>query len=206
MKKRVLAQSVAVGTLILGAAGALSGCASGSPRADATVAASQGSSVAADAEAEADTPASCASGQLSVQYRTAGSDMGHRGAVVVFTNDGPGACTLSGYPGAAVTDHPGHVVLSAQRSLTGYLGGTGNVTAVTLAKGERASALIEWDAATSDGRPAPAGTDCPGMKGGKLLVTPPNTQAAIAFPAPSDLCSGFAVHPVVPNTSGVTSD
>jgi len=244
MKKRVLAQSCATGALILGAAGALSGCAgdttgsglshtaaAAAPTTAATTAAAKApSTTQPSTKAQATPPPTvyanptaaatsdgyqdssdqlgvpaCATGQLSVRYVAGDVGLGHRSAILVFTDDGA-ACTLYGYPGAGVTDRPGQVVLNARRSLSGYLGGTTNVSTVTLENGGYASALLEWDAAPQDGQTTPVGADCPGMDGGELLVTPPNTTIATAFPAPGDLCSDFYVHPVVPGTSGVTSD
>lgn len=234
MNKRVLAQSCAAGALILGAAGALSGCAGGStgsgpahtaagaaqsttqntaqstgtaattspsaePVADVTSDSNQGSS------GRSGTPA-CADGQISEKYVKGDVGLGHRSAIIVFTDNGSGACTLSGYPGAGVTDQPGKVVLNAQRSLVGYLSGTTAITTVTLQPGGQASAMLEWDAAPAGGQETPVGANCPGMYGGKLLVTPPNTRISTAFAAPADLCTDFYVHPVVPGTTGVTRD
>jgi len=48
--------------------------------------------------------------------------------------------------------------------------------------------------------PAGSATSCPKLAG--LLVTPPNTRSSTRLNgAPGD-CSGLAVHPVVPGTSG----
>jgi hypothetical protein len=143
----------------------------------------------------------CGGAQLTVKLTDEDAGLGHRSVVLLFTNDGSASCTLTGYPGAAVTDSGGKVVVNALRSLSGYEGGATSVTTVTLAPGGEASAVLEWLAAPAGGQ-SPTAANCPGMDGGRLLITPPNTTAAASFSVPQDLCQGFAVHPVVSGASG----
>jgi hypothetical protein len=130
--------------------------------------------------------------------------LGHRGLILLFTNTGSTGCTVAGYPGATVTDN-GQTdfapLMDAKRTLTGYEGGTRSVTTVTLTPGASASAVLEWLAAPADGDD-PAAANCPGMAGGYLEITPPNTTAATKFQPPADMCSDLQVHPVVAGSSG----
>jgi hypothetical protein len=232
MYPRTLMNVCAVGALAVGAAVALGGCegakaaaASGAQSSSSASAAqgagsgTTGAGTAAQASsagtagtgsagsgtgsvnaASAGT-AACGNGQLSVQLTMPDAAAGHRSRVVLFTNTSGSSCTISGYPGAAVTDKQGKVVLDAQRSLTGYEGGAAGVTTVTLSPGGHASDVIEWLGFPTDGQdPVPA--NCPGVDGGSLLITPPNTTKATSFSSPSDLCAHFLVHPVVAGTSG----
>jgi hypothetical protein len=145
--------------------------------------------------------AACGNDQLSVQQTMPDASAGHRSLVLLFTNTSGSSCTISGYPGAAVTDKQGRVVLNANRSLAGYEGGAAGVTTVTLSPGGHASSVIEWLGFPTDGQ-APVGANCPGMDGGSLLITPPNTRKTSSFSSPSDLCADFSVHPAVAGTSG----
>lgn len=218
--------------LLLGAvvaAGVLSGCtssgASGTATASATASASGGASTAAgggstsaaatggqtgastSASANATSAgnsgtAACTDAHLKVTTASAGVGAGHVGWIVVFTNTGSASCSIEGYPGAGVTDQPGQVVLNAEREQFGYLGGQyPSPAAIVLAPGKAASTLIEWVDAPTNGQ-APVGANCPGMDGGKVLITPPNTTQSTAFPAPGNLCALFEVHPLISGSSG----
>lgn len=122
--------------------------------------------------------------------------------ILVFTNTGSASCSVEGYPGAGVTDKPGDVVLNATRQQTGYMGGEyPSPATIVLKPGGAASTVLEWLDAPQNGQ-APVGANCPGMDGGKVLITPPNTQQSTSFSAPPDLCSGFEVHPLVAGSSG----
>lgn len=160
-----------------------------------------GGGATGSADGDSSRAAACANDQLRVQLTTPDASAGHRGLVVIFTNASGTSCTISGYPGAAVTDRPGQVVLNARRSLAGYEGGAAGVTTVTLSPGGHASDVIEWLGFPADGQ-TPVGANCPGMDGGSLLITPPNSTKASSFDSPSDLCADFSVHPVVAGTSG----
>lgn len=145
----------------------------------------------------------CANGQLSVNYASVGAAAGHTGYILTFTNTGSSSCTVKGYPGAGVTDHFDKVVvLNATRSQSGYIGGQNSSPAtITLTPGAVASTVLEWLDAPLNGQD-PVGANCPGMDGGKLLITPPNTTASTTFSAPANLCADFFVHPLVPGSSG----
>lgn len=212
------------GVAALGAAAALGGCksaattASGSaPQSSVSVAVASspdaGASSAGDAQASTAAVTgssaagnsaagnsvgsnSCADSQLGVAETSPDASLGHRAYILVFTNKGSKTCTLSGFPGAAVADTSGKIVLNAQRTLVGYEGGVSKVTTVTLAPGASASSVLEWDVS------GPAGSTCPGAAGGRLLITPPNTTTTTSYTLPNDLCGDFQTHPVVAGTGG----
>jgi hypothetical protein len=124
--------------------------------------------------------------------------------VLVFTNSGSSTCTLTGYPGATVTNNGQYnfaPYVNAQRTLRGYLGGASAVTTVSLAPGGTASAVLEWLDAPTDGS-EPNAANCPGMAGGYLEITPPNTTVASKFDPPTDMCTDIQIHPVVSGSSG----
>jgi hypothetical protein len=142
-------------------------------------------------------------GRLKVGVKSAGVASGNEGYVLVFTNTSTKACTVDGYPGAAVTDKPGQVVLNATRELSGFMS-EGQYPAphpIALAPGAAAATLLEWIDNPLHGG-TPVGANCPGMDGGKLLITPPNTTRSTAFPAPLVCVGYFVVYPLIPGTSG----
>jgi hypothetical protein len=183
--------------------GATTGATSGA--APASTGASTGTQPTTDASTGTSTAAgisACTDADLKVSTTSAGAGLGHVGWILVFTNTGSVSCSVEGYPGAGVTDKPGGVVLNATRQRTGYLGGQypGPAT-IVLKPGGAASTMLEWIDAPPNGQ-TPVGANCPGMDGGKVLVTPPNTRQSTPFPAPADLCSAFEVHPLIAGTSG----
>jgi hypothetical protein len=121
--------------------------------------------------------------------------MSHDGLVLKFTDVSGHACTLRGYPGAAVASG-GTTLLNAARELNGYIGDQRQLTAaplVTLQAGQSASAQLEWE--------ANAGEPCYPNGSGTLVVTAPNTTKSTPLRAmtvgSSGTCAGFEIHPVV---------
>jgi Protein of unknown function (DUF4232) len=151
---------------------------------------------------DAGTPA-CTDNQLKVSLKSAGVASGHEGDILVFTNTSSTACTVDGYPGAAVTDNPGQVVLNATRELSGFMseGQYPTPHPIRLLSGATAATLLEWIDNPLHGG-TPVGANCPGMDGGKLLITPPNTTKSTAFPPPRICVGYFVVYPLIPGTSG----
>lgn len=137
----------------------------------------------------------CGGAQLRVTTGDGGAAAGHLAMVLVFANTGSTACSLDGYPGAALSGPGGSTLLNAQRTLSGYIGGAKGVDTVTLAPGASASALLEW----SD---VPTDNACPGAGATALLITAPNTTATTSLAPINEVCSGFQIHPVVSGTSG----
>ncbi|MDQ2728567.1 MAG: DUF4232 domain-containing protein [Actinomycetota bacterium] len=177
---------------------ALGAC--GGPTAPAPQSGSQPNRAAPDTAAPASS-ADCQGTSLVVSAGPGTAGLGHVGVPLLFRNSGTTPCRLAGYPGVAgLTSGGGQT--QAARTLGGYLGGLrsgmSSLPVIELAPGEVASALVE-------GTDAPAGTatSCPSFTA--LLVTPPNTRQASRLTAGLPGCSGLAVHPVVPGTTGSLS-
>jgi hypothetical protein len=146
----------------------------------------------------------CTNAQITVSDAGGGAALGHVDQVLVFTNTGHTACTLTGYPRLAGLSSIGQDETQATRTPGGYMGGllSGDTTppVVSLAPGETASAIVE-------GTDNPIGSR-PCFHYQALLVTPPNltdqTRVGISdagmqgFPD----CSGLEVHPVVAGSTG----
>jgi hypothetical protein len=124
--------------------------------------------------------------------------MNHDGQVLEFTNVSGHACTLHGYPGAAViANGDGRTLVNATRELNGYIGDERQLSSaplVTLKAGQSGSAVVEW---VGD-----AGEPCYANGSGTLVVTPPNTTKSTSLRTitvgSSGLCANFEVHPVIP--------
>ena len=225
MSSRILTKATAVGALLLGAA-ALSGCASkagasaGTTQNVTTVASAGGASTGAASGTNTSSSTStgtgsgtstlaaggggagdCTGGQLSLKIDQGSSGMGHTGSVLVFTNTGSSTCTISGYPGAEVTDD-GDYNWASRMNATRVSGGM-SVSAVSLSPGSSASAMLEWDVNPSPGSGDQTNAaNCAGMAGGYLEITPPNTTATVKSDPPLDMCTDLQVFPVVAGTAG----
>lgn len=141
------------------------------------------------------SPVGCQTANLTITLGSAKSGLSHYGQTIVFRNNGP-RCVLHGYPGLDGDNASGGTVLSAERTLSGYLGGLGAGVAeptVVLATGDSASALYEGEA------PGVPGVACPAYT--VLAITPPNETHTVKLPSPQTIC-GLQIHPVVPGTSG----
>lgn len=103
---------------------------------------------------------------------------------------------MKGYPGLDGLDATGKVLVSAARTLRGYLGGlrADSPSSVVLATGAAASALFEGLIGPLSGDPP-----CPPVT--ELLVTPPNETRPVRIPVTYGLCD-LTVHPVVSGTTG----
>jgi hypothetical protein len=150
----------------------------------------------------------CTNGQMVVSDSGGGAGLGHEDQVILFTNDSPAPCTLTGYPGVAGLNASGQQVVQAIRTPSGYLGGLWNNATtpprVSLNPGQTASAIVE-----GTDNPIGTATSCPSYT--HLLVTPPNltnsvrvSVSGLGSPPTSGLpgCSVIEVHPVVPGSIG----
>jgi hypothetical protein len=140
---------------------------------------------------------SCRISQLAVSIGDQQGGDGHSSGAIRFRNTGTSACRLYGYPGVAALDSSGKQVAQAQRTLRGYMGGLASgqhtPTAVALAPGHTASALVE--AANA----APNGNSCGTIP--TLLVTPPDETHHIKLSWQGG-CASFQIHPVVTGDTG----
>lgn len=140
-------------------------------------------------------PVRCRGTELGTTLTVAQGGLSHQGYVIEFKNRG-GACTITGYAGVDALNAKGRRVLSATRTKSGYLGGveSGPIPKVHLAKGQTASALLEW---------IDVGPPCPRAR--SLRITPPNAVKSVVLSPKSlkaqTLCR-VEIHPVVPGTTG----
>ncbi|MDQ6617302.1 MAG: DUF4232 domain-containing protein [Actinomycetota bacterium] len=141
----------------------------------------------------------CTTRQLSISLAGTPGGLSHFGYVIAFKNTGD-PCQLHGYPGLDGVSSNGVVVVSAQRTPNGYLGGLPEgVTAgpnVQLGSGQSASALFE-------GINGPVASLGPCTTYVAVVIIPPNeTQAVrLAFAGGAYLCY-LQIHPVVAGATG----
>ena len=143
----------------------------------------------------------CQNGDVQVSESAGQGAAGHVSLLLVFQNVSGHLCTLHGYPGASITAQDGTDLLDAKRTLSGYLGGAVGLKkapVISLAAGERASAVLEWSDVDS-------GSGCTPTNQANLVVTPPNfTQSStLSIAKGTEICSGFQIHPVL---KGVVSE
>jgi len=121
--------------------------------------------------------------------------------LIDFENTSSAACTLYGYPGAAIVDDAGAQIRQATRSLRGPLGGLPDSQdtppRVQLQPHTFAAALVEGVDQKQAGA-AQAGCDAPDYP--QILITPPNTTTPVPFTVGWPKCYSFTVHPVRPLT------
>ena len=141
-------------------------------------------------------PPACTIAELAVTAEPTQSVMSHGGAQIRFTNNGPGRCVISGYPGVAAMDAAGHPVGDARRTLHGFIGGApqgSQPPVLELRQHETASALVE--SLYQGSAPAP----CPEVAA--LVVTPPGETHSVRLAVQMYGCE-LEVHPIVPGASG----
>lgn len=153
--------------------------------------------------ARATTPPACRTAHLQIVVG-AGPQPGldHQGLAIRFTNRGQ-LCSLRGYPGVDGFSARGQRLVSAQRTLSGYLGGVRRgrrAPIVKLAEGQTAAAVFEWF-----GGPA-RGTRCERIA--YLELTAPGTTRSVRYPLSFYSADrryqecDLQVHPVVPGRTG----
>jgi len=143
-------------------------------------------------------PALCTTGQLTITIAGIQGGLSHAGEVILFKNTG-NACQLHGYPGVDGVNGDGVVVVSAQRTPGGYLGGLPfGATAgpnVELSDGQTASALLE-------GTDGPIASQGPCAAYTTVAVTPPNETHTVHITSPGGTLCYPQIHPVVAGTTG----
>jgi hypothetical protein len=153
-----------------------------------------GAVVAIADRAQASTSA-CSGSAIVVSATETEGATGHGSLVLHFRNTSGRPCTLFGYPALNALDGRGRVVARAQRTASGFAGGSHNGThAVVLRPGASASATVEWlnfNAATSG--------SCPFSQ--SIATAPPNVSHLVRLPRSVSTCE-LQVHPVVPGLSG----
>jgi D-serine deaminase-like pyridoxal phosphate-dependent protein len=120
---------------------------------------------------------------------------GHGNLVLRFRNTGSASCRLHGYPGLDALRANGHLLAAAQRTVSGFTGGsTHGVPTVVLRPGHYASADVEWQnfAPTTGG-------DCAFSH--SIATTPANTTRTVHLTRSVSAC-GLQVHPTVAGRTG----
>jgi len=200
----VRAARLAGGLAPLAVALVLAGCSSGTNNGGSTTTVTSGrstttttSSAQGSTSTAGSTPttvtgvATCQPGQLTI---TAGMSNGAAGTIemtVTMVNNGPGTCTMKGYPGMQLLDGSGNNLPTnvLRGGGPGFLNpAAGQPPAlVTLTSGQQASFSLSYE-------DVPVGTETSCPMSAKTLVTPPNdtAHAVIAFQA--DPCGGGTIH------------
>jgi hypothetical protein len=188
----------------LATAVAVTGCGSGNTTtsgpthttATATATVDTTASSTAPQARSATVAAGCTAAHTTVSLGATGAATGHLGITLLFHNSGAAPCTLTGFPGAALTSR--HRVLHARRTLRGFLGGLSPqarvIPGVRLAAGGYASALLEGEDVNAQTNAA-----CPSYS--DLLVTPPNQRVTARLHRSLEMCNP-EIHPVVAGTTG----
>ncbi|WP_375483926.1 DUF4232 domain-containing protein [uncultured Jatrophihabitans sp.] len=113
---------------------------------------------------------------------------------ITLANTSSTACTLTGFPGAAIVDSSGTQVRQAKRVIGGPVAGTiERVATLTVHPGGSVFSYLEGHSTKTSGA-AQAGCDAP--KYPRILVTPPDTRTAVPFTIGWPQCYSFEVHPV----------
>jgi hypothetical protein len=139
----------------------------------------------------------CATGQLHVTVHSSGAGAGQRYDVIVFTNTGEHACSITGWPGVSyVAGSDGHQVGAAARR-DGKMGRTHR-----LAPGHSVSAQVRMASVHNYPKSKCHPTHVRGLR-----VYPPNNTASVYLDDPGTGCASHAVRQlgvrhVVPGTSG----
>lgn len=146
------------------------------------------------------TPARCTTNDLSLRLGQAGGAAGSVYEPIVFTNNGTGTCTLTGYPGVSflATKSGPQVGVAAARNTQHA------AASVSLAPGATASAMLQ---VANEGN-YPAATCKPTTVTGLRVYPPGETQAAyVAFSQPQKACSTdvhqLSVEAVVAGAAGM---
>ena len=150
----------------------------------------------AGASGSADAVAQCVNGDVQVSQDGGQGAAGHISIVLVFQNTSGHRCSLYGFPGASLVGPDGKDLLDATRDRAGLSA----IPTVVLDAGGQASAVLEWSDVTNSSEPG----GCAVQKAANLMVTPPNfTQSTeLTLGAGTEVCSGFAIHPVVKGVAG----
>jgi hypothetical protein len=118
------------------------------------------------------SPIACRSGDLTLAHASDDAGAGQREVVYSLTNNGPAACTLTGFPTLALIDAGGQQIASVTtvQSQDGDFAANGASATVTLTPKGQAVFRIRFTGISGAGKPC--------VNPAKVRVTPPgNTQA-----------------------------
>lgn len=114
----------------------------------------------------------CKSGDLALAHQSDDAGAGQREVVYAFTNNGPAACSLTGFPTLALIDAQGQTISSVTtvQSQDGDFAANGAPATVNLAPKGLGVFRIRYTGISGAGKPC--------VNTAKIRVTPPgNTQA-----------------------------
>jgi hypothetical protein len=137
----------------------------------------------------------CGNQSLAVSATREQGATGHGNFVLLFRNKTVSACTLFGYPGLDALNASGGVMKHANRTLSGFTGGsTHGLQTILVQPGHFASADVEW----MNFNPNTAGP-CPFSH--SVAATPANTSHTVQLARSVSVCR-LQVHPTVAGKSG----
>jgi len=144
---------------------------------------------------QASSVSACGNSAVAVGASATQGATGHGNLILTFKNRSSHSCSLYGYPGLDALDRSGHVLRHAQRTLSGFTGGsTHGLRTIVLAPGRYASADVEW----MNFHPT-TGTAC--RFSAAIAVTPAGTTHTVHFGRSVSVCS-LQVHPTVAGRTG----
>lgn len=151
----------------------------------------------------ANTIARCQETQLDVKITSDGAAAGHVGDLIVISNVGASACTVTGYARVSMSGGANVVSTVAKKTKNGYLGGLGgtgttmSIPAVTLrAHGGAASSIVE-------GGDVPVGNAVECVTYTKVSVALPLLNPPYRFTTKFPGCIRPEVHPFVRGSKGL---
>ena len=150
--------------------------------------------VQAGATTPAPNAAPCKSGDLSLAHQSDDAGVGQREVVYAFTNNGPAACSLTGYPTLALIDGQGQPIgsVTTVQSEDGDFAANGAAATVNLAPKGKAVFRIRYTGISGAGKPC--------VNPAKARVTPPGNTQAIEFSDALQVCdTQIMVSPVRPS-------
>jgi len=141
--------------------------------------------------------ATCQPGQLTIMAGMGNGAAGTIEMTVTMVNNGPGSCTMKGYPGMQLLDGSGHnlsttVIRGGGAAFLNPAAGQ-PPTLVTVAPGRQGSYSLSYE-------DVPVGTETSCPTSVKAQVTPPNDTAYAVIAFQADPCGGGTIHvsPVYP--------
>lgn len=152
----------------------------------------------------------CRNSDLIVDSMNSGAAAGHIALLVTFVNRSAHRCYLQGFPEVSLIDASGGMLLQAQDTLNGFIGGAvvdggAGLTApprVVLDPIRTAMAVLEWeDVDPIQGVPG----GCRVSQSAGILVTAPGSTVAARLPGLRYVCDAFQIGPVVdqgPSSAG----
>src|SRR5262249_49579782 len=126
----------------------------------------------------------CKSGDLALAHQSDDAGAGQREVGYAFTNNGPAACSLTGFPTLALVDAQGQGVSSVTtvQSQDGDFAANGASPTVTLAPQGKAVFRIRFTGIQA--------TDKPCVNTARVRVTPPGNSQAIEVADALQICTG----------------